>query len=618
MNYILLCCIVLSSLVVQAQNLLPDPNNKPFYHGVASGDPLPDKVILWTRITPDEPDSPPLNVRWEVASDRYFVNIVKSGAFLTSADRDFTVKVDVDGLSPYSNYYFRFIAPDGTVSMMGRTKTAPSGDVDNLRMVVVSCSSLFSGYFNAYRKIAERRDLDAVIHLGDYIYEFIDEDEEIRVPEPYLQRPQNLEDWRWIHRYYHLDPDMRAAKQQHPFIILWDNHDISSRGRNDFQPSIKAFYEWTPVRERPGVPEDRLYRKLSYGSLLDIYLLDIQHLREVPQGVEDFNDPRRKILGDEQMNWFLNDIAQSNAQWRIIGSQKQFGQWSLLGVPGDLGLPLYGGRAWDGFVSDRNKVLKQLRDFGKNNNIFISGDNHMTFLMDIIENPFDPQQYNPNGSANSIGVEFQPASVSRGNFDETLRGIIPVSGIRQIENASKAFNRHHVFVDFVDHGYGLLDIRKERAVGEVYNIPILEVTEEEWLDVALETRDRSNRWRRAFIREPSVPISPSGELAPFEGDTLPALVTSISIKHRHLNAKIFPNPAKEEIKIMATLPGAGQVIMELYDIDGRLLKVREAWADDTNFAYSFSLLEFADVQRAVLLRVVSQGREYTARVIISP
>jgi alkaline phosphatase D len=618
MKYTFLLCIALSSLALQAQNLLPDPKNKPFYHGVASGDPLPDKVIIWTRITPEVPDGQALNVRWEVATDRFFTQIVRQGAFLTTAEKDYTVKVDVDGLSPHTTYYFRFIAPDAATSMMGRTKTAPAGDSDNLRMVVISCSSLYSGYFNAYRKIAERRDLDAVIHVGDYIYEFIDADEEIRVPDPYLQRPQNLEEWRWIHRYYHLDADMRAAMQQHPFIILWDNHDISSRSRVDFEPSIQAFYEWTPVRERPEVPKDRLYRKLSYGSLLDIYLLDMQHLREVPEGADDFTDPRRKILGDEQMTWFLNDVAASNAHWRIIGSQKQFGQWSLLGVPGNLGLPLYGGRSWDGFVADRNRILKQLRDAGKNNNIFISGDNHMTFLMDIIENPFDPVQYNPNGSANSIGVEFQPTSVSRGNFDETLRGIIPVSGIRQIENASKAFNRHHVHVDFVDHGYGLLDIRKERAIGEVYNIPILEVTEEEWLDVALETRDQSNRWRRVFIRESSEALTPSGELAPFEGDSLPVLITSIGTKQKHLNAKMFPNPARDEVNIVATLPSAGGVLLEVYDIDGRLLKTQEAFGSDTNFNYTLSLKDIATSQRAVLLRVLSQGRSYTARIIISP
>jgi alkaline phosphatase D len=352
---------------------------------------------------------------------------------------------------------------------------------------------------------------------------------------------------------------------------------------------------------------------MSYGNLLDIYMLDINYLREVPPGSDDFTDPNRKILGDAQMDWFLNDLRNTSARWRIIGSQKQFGQWNLVGVPGSEGVPFYGGRAWDGFIADRNKVIKFLRDNGKNNNIFITGDNHMTFLMDIVENPFDFTQYNPNGSSKTVGVEFQPASISRGNFDETLRGILPMNAIRQLENASKALNRHHIHVDFVDHGYGLLDIRKERAVGEVYNIPILEVSTNEWLDVALETRDKANRWRRAFIREPSIPLVSSSELAPEEGQ----IVTAITpIRQKHLNAKVFPNPVNDILQIRATLPEAGNVEIEVFDIDGKRLHGENAVANDTNFSYTLNISAFKGSGKAVLLRITSGGREYMARLVL--
>ena len=606
--------LMVNYLNVSAQNLLPDPKNKPFYHGVASGDPLSDRVIIWTRITPDDTTVPAITVNWEMSLNPTFDNITASGTYSTTLSRDWTVKIDVAGLNPYTNYYYRFKSPDGVYSMTGRTKTAPVADLDNLRFVVISCSSLFSGYFNAYKKIGQRRDLDGVLHVGDYIYEFIDENEEIRVPEPYLEGPENLEDWRWLHRYYHLDPDFRAAQQQHPFIIMWDNHDLSGKNSPDFQESLQAFYEWTPVREYDSIPKENLYRKISYGGLLDIYMLDINYKREIPAGADDFTDTTRKILGDDQMNWFLNDIKKSTATWRIIGSQKQFGQWNLVGVPGSEGVPFYGGRAWDGFIADRNKIIGFLRDNNLKNNVIISGDNHMTFMMDIVENPFDFNQYNPNGSSKSVGVEFQPASISRGNFDETLRGIFSINAIRQLENASRALNRHHVYVDFVDHGYGLLDIRKDRTQGEIYNIPILEVDDNEWMDVALESRINTNRWRRAFIKEPSIAINPSSPLAPEEGQ----IATSIPpFRVKHLNAKVFPNPVNEVINIYATLPQAGAVNIELYDVDGKMLHQSLLYADDTNFKTQLNVRKINSTSKIVLIRVTSGNREYHTTLLLN-
>lgn len=283
-----------------------DPALRPFYHGVASGDPLPDRVILWTRITP-EADGP-VDVTWRMATDPDFQDVVQSGRVTTEAARDYTVKIDAAGLQPDRTYYYAFEAL-GETSLTGRTRTAPLGAADHLRFAIVSCSNYQNGFFNAYARIAERDDLSAVIHLGDYIYEYPEGgfgfDEEIgRGHEPDGEAV-TLDDYRIRYSFYRLDPDLRRVHQQHPFITVWDDHEYANNawkdGAENHQPETEgpwparksvanqAYFEWLPVREPEPAADGlkRVYRRIAYGDLLELYMLDTRIEEREEQAASD-------------------------------------------------------------------------------------------------------------------------------------------------------------------------------------------------------------------------------------------------------------------------------------------------------------------------------------------
>lgn len=265
-----------------------DQNLAPFYHGVASGDPLADRVILWTRVTPDNHGS--IQVVWQIATDPQMQNVVNSGTLTTDETKDYTVKVDATGLQPGTTYYYHFSAL-GKNSLVGRTRTAPT-NVSNLRFGVVSCSNYQNGYFNAYGNMAERNDLDAVIHLGDYIYEYATGEFGYSDEIGRGHQPNNeiitLQDYRIRYSYYRLDPKLRRLHQQLPFITVWDDHEFANdaykNGAENHQSNegswdkrkgnaFKAYFEWMPVRTNT-LATNRIYRKISYGNLVDLIMLD--------------------------------------------------------------------------------------------------------------------------------------------------------------------------------------------------------------------------------------------------------------------------------------------------------------------------------------------------------
>lgn len=246
-----------------------------FRHGVASGDPLADRVILWTRVTPTAPAAS-ASVRWQVARDPRFAQIVARGETTTGAERDFTVKADAAGLQPGRTYYYRFEAL-GARSAIGRTRTLPREGVSRLRLGVVSCSNLPQGYFNAYACLAKRADLDAVLHLGDYIYEYAnrrygDGTALGRIPAPDKEMVA-LQDYRERHAQYKADPDLQAIHRQHPFIVVWDDHEFTnnawSGGAENHDPD-EGEGEWGPRRSRrttSGCRFARMPRPGSRGSI---------------------------------------------------------------------------------------------------------------------------------------------------------------------------------------------------------------------------------------------------------------------------------------------------------------------------------------------------------------
>ncbi|KAA1192015.1 alkaline phosphatase [Pseudohalioglobus sediminis] len=325
-----------------------------FRHGVASGDPLGDSVILWTRLTPERPGV--VGVGWEVALDESFTEVVVSGSGTTTAEVDYTVKVDVQGLSADTHYYYRFSSGD-KVSPVGRARTAPTGAVVAASFAVVSCSNYPAGYFHAYREIANR-DYAAVLHLGDYIYEYpadgyaSDDAQALgRVSEP-ANELLTLADYRRRYAQYRSDADLQACHAAHPFIVVWDDHEVANNtwkgGAENHQPetegdffqrrteAIQAWYEWLPVRP-PASEREITYRRFDYGDLLDLIMLDTRVIgRDLQLEFADFvngelidvdtlraavADPGRSLLGEAQLNWLRQSLTDSTARWQVLGQQ---------------------------------------------------------------------------------------------------------------------------------------------------------------------------------------------------------------------------------------------------------------------------------------------------------
>lgn len=342
-----------------------DDANALFAHGVASGDPARDSVVLWTRITLSGVDAAP--VLWQVASDAEFADIAAEGAATARIESDFTVKTIAGGLKPGSSYFYRFRVGDA-LSPVGRTKTLPEGATAEARFGVLSCSNYPFGFFNVYDLIARRDDLDAVIHLGDYIYEYGGTPNEYGAADgERLNRPHQpphelttLADYRMRHAQYKADPSLKAAHAAHPFIAIWDdhetandawaggaeNHDPASEG--DWQArkraAMQAYYEWMPIREpEAGKPREAIFREFSFGDLLTLTALETRLMARarplaydevVPtltsaDAVADFRDnvlwsPDREMLGEAQLDFVrtsLKNSVTSGQPWRLIANQ---------------------------------------------------------------------------------------------------------------------------------------------------------------------------------------------------------------------------------------------------------------------------------------------------------
>ena len=479
----------------------------PFELGVASGDPTATSVLLWTQTgargtaVVDPPgdgsgegsggSSAVARVGWEVSTDPYFTNLVASGEAEAPAWHDHTVTVEVTGLEPASTYFYRFVR-DGETSRTGRTQTAPAGPVDRARFALASCSSLWSGYFNAYRRLAERTDIDLVIHVGDYIYDFVDEDERIRVPNPPIPDPTDVATHRARHAYYLLDPDLRAARAAHPWFVLWDNHDLIAGDRPAFGGGVRAFREYVPSRLTDAARPAVAWRTLRYGDLVDLSMLDVLLWRNLDL-VEGTDEP--SILGNEQFEWLRGELTRSTATWRLVGTQKLV---SPVDVPIDIG-----GSTWLSFPASRRQLLRMLQAEQVDNVVILSGDAHMTFVADVIE---DAASYDAQTGAGSRAVEFLAGSVSRGNVDESVD--LDERFLGNLRNAFLALNPHMAHTNLVDHGYGVVDVTPERVVVEMWLSPILEPSSDERFERGVEVRAGSTNWSRSFRTVPTSPTSP--------------------------------------------------------------------------------------------------------------
>jgi alkaline phosphatase D len=545
------CCIAFfygaQAQIIYPAHMYADTVHAPFYYGVASGDAMTDRVIIWTHITVDTTQADSAVVYYEVASDSLFAHIILSGSITTNDSVDWTVKKDITGLQPDTYYYYRFHDGQQHYSCVGRTRTAPAGNHTRVRFAVISCSSIYSGFFNAYRQIGFRNDLNSVIHLGDYIYDFVDENEEIRVPQPYPAEPATLAEWRDRHRYYLLDPDLRFARQMHPFSIMWDNHDIS--GTDKIAPT-RAFMEYTPTRQQHVADHTKIYRKLSFGNLADVILLDMM----LPRNVDVLPGGGYSALGMQQYNWFIQQLGASAARWKIIGSQKMFSQWVIRALEPVLGNPggVLNPKAWDGFHEERMNILNFIESNQINNILFISGDAHVSAACDVAKYPSDSAFYNRFTGAGSLAAEFLPTSVSRGNFDE--QGF-PVSVISQVIDLSMQENPHQQYLDLTRHGYGILDIKPDSISAQFWYCDILNITNQQELGKEMVMLHNENHWKRNV-----------------QGTTVRPLK-----QEKFIVSDIYPNPAEDVIYLDVQAPKMFSFLVKIFEFHSGRLQIEEKY-----------------------------------------
>lgn len=500
-----------------------DESLAPFEHGVASGDPLSDRVILWTRVRPPT-DGGQVEVAWWVATDLDRTSVVASGLTTTGAEHDWTVKVDATGLSPATHYYYGFEAL-GRRSLVGRTKTAPSGAVERLRFAVASCSNYQGGFFNAYARIAERDDLDAVLHLGDYIYEYGNGADRYGPGDGELSAPRDhepdvemvtLADYRARHALYKRDPDLRRVHQLHPFVTTWDDHESTNNSRRDSAENHsddegdwqvrkaaaqQAYEEWMPIRvEDPSV----IYRALAYGDLCDLIVLDtrldgrddeVGTLGATVVSGAEIDDPARELISPEQRAFLFDRLSSSAARWRVIAQQVILGQWNGGGIP-DLDLPdtpqfklRDGGNAlnpdqWDGYTAERARLFDHLAANDIGNVVVLTGDVHTSWALDLTLDPYDPLTYVPLTGEGALGVEFVTPSITSANFE----ALGPAA--KALEAGTLADNPHVKWVDFTSHGYFVLDVTEERVQADWFAVDtVLEPSDGEAFLASWQTLD---------------------------------------------------------------------------------------------------------------------------------
>ena len=507
-----------------------------FGYGVASGDPTADSLVIWTRATPpprrhgDPIATPgsglgePLRVDWELAYDPEFRAIARCGTETTSPHSDHTVKIDVTGLRPYTRYFYRFRA-NGQTSAVGRTQTSPdeAHRIHALRFGLVSCSNYTGGYFGAYRALAERDDLDFVLHVGDYIYEYGNGADRYGpaaligtrdgVP---ATETIDLQGYRLRHALHKADPDLQHAHRQHPWITIFDDHEVANNawatGAENHSPGVEgefalrrrqayeAYLEWMPFR----LPEQRtvahqgtrFFKRFTFGPLGDLSVLETRQNRSaqvdvpgftktgggfIPTGIPTVDaalaDPTRHLPEPAQLDWLKRTLASTGRRWHLIGNQVVITPvrfpGAALGVPGNL--TLLNSDQWDGYQADQAALIAHLAAQPRTSGdaVVLTGDIHSSWATDL---PADrtATTYQP------AGVEFVCPSVTSDGFYELVRASLPagtptaaaIAATKGVTGAVSATNPWIRYLDGIGHGYTLIDVTPARVQADYFLTPL--------------------------------------------------------------------------------------------------------------------------------------------------
>lgn len=474
-----------------------------FPQSVASGDPQPQGITLWTRVNTTAPTA---TVSFQIATDRDFRNIVLSGIADTSSDRDYTTKVVLNNrseLKPGTTYFYRFVFA-GTASRTGRFKTLPAANatVDRVKFAFISCSDYTNGLFTAFRYLADE-DIDFVVHLGDAIYETVFDPSFQNNVRPIVlpsgkPRAETLEDYRALYKIYRSDPDSQKVFENFAFITIWDDHEYANDAYQTFntdapdpakpelsdtprrrQIASRVWAEYVPTSipfdpSRTPLEAIQIYRSFVFGNLMELVMTDERLYRDAPAcgptsaqrnfspGCPKLANPDRSMLGKTQKEWFLNKVTNSSRIWKIWGNEVMTMQLKIAKAvldtvqPGAIPVDLFATLdQWDGYPVERAQIFTTLRDRGVRNFVTVTGDLH-TYVAGYqrinFNTPFTPGTV----PADAVGVEFVTGSISASNLAEQTNPFnIDVNTATQLLRAS---NPHIQYFNSSTHGYTLVEV----------------------------------------------------------------------------------------------------------------------------------------------------------------
>lgn len=472
-----------------------------FDHGVASGDPQVDSVILWTRITPQEyrlqsetERKTFMELNLIVSTNPHFEDDINRFTTFTSNEVDYTVKVLVPNLIPNTTYYYMFIGNNGFTSNIGRTKTLPFNDfVGEIKLAVYSCSNYAGGYYHAYKAALQEDDVDYVLHLGDYIYEYANGKYtngtslgRTHVP---LHECETLEDYRSRYASYRQDNDLKYLHSRVPWIVVWDDHEVSDNSwlRGSVASSgfsflkrkkagLRAYLEWLPVKHSSS-NSYKIWRRFKFGNLFQLQMLDTRHYsRDVTDDYQNTNyinqirdREERTLLGFDQEHWLQDNLMQNSSIWNLVASQCIIKDLDLSHDNIRIGGPAYeklNHDSWDGYTASRRRLLDHIYNEKIANTVILSGDFHVNVASELSANPFNYDIETGNGS---MAVEFSVTAVSSptvflGGDDREI--------CRNISSSLVESNTGVLWNEGYYRGYYKLKILKERVTCEFYGFNI--------------------------------------------------------------------------------------------------------------------------------------------------
>lgn len=546
-----------------------DTSLTPFSYGVSSGDPTSNKVIIWTRVTPAYNSVTSVKVTWRMATDTGFTNIVTSGTAYAKTDNDFTLKVNVTGLTSNTWYYYQFNAYS-KYSLTGRTCTLPIGaNVDSIRMAVVSCTNYQAGFFNVYQSIADRNDIDVILHLGDFIYEYgkygFGYDSLVNRPHIPAREAVSLSDYRKRYAQYKSDPQSIKLMQQYPLIAIWDDHEVANDaymdGAQNHDPltegdwytrlynAKRAYFDWMPIRKPdPTADSMRLYRNFFFGNLVRLDMLDTRlqgRTEQLATSDIHFNDTARTMMGAVQRNWLFKEMNVSTAKWNILGQQVMLAPLTALGSAVNID-------QWDGYPAERNRLYASLQQNSAKNFVILTGDIHSAWANDL---PLSG--YSTSNRTASAGVEFVTPSVTSPN---SLSSLSP--------SLIQLFNSHSRYVDLSYNGYIILDVNKTRVQSDYYSVS------------TIKSNSFTTTWKQSwyvnvnekFLHQGSVITSRAANkihiLAPSKPMIFPRIGDFVKDEHSSI-VSVSPNPAIEQVNVEFEIQNSKINYIHVYDLNGR-------------------------------------------------